>query len=84
MKKIAVLYEYQNATGVVIAAGEYAANDAALCGLADYLVETGHAVVAGAAPAPVTPPAVTPDEPEYSFTDAEYNAALTKAKTKRK
>lgn len=84
MKTITLPYKYQNATGVVIAAGEYSVDDVALCGLANYLVESGHAVVAGAAPAPVMPPVAAPDEPEYSFTDAEHNAALTKAKSKRK
>lgn len=83
-RTIVLPHEYQNATGVVIAAGHYADDDDALHGLADYLVDSGHAVIAGAPSVPAVPPVVTPDEPEYSFTDAAHNEALTKAKTKRK
>ena len=50
--KIILSAYYQNVNGVRIAPGEYEVTDPALHGLAQYLVDTGHAVALADEPAP--------------------------------
>lgn len=50
--KIILSAYYQNVNGVRIAPGEYEGTDPALHGLAQYLVDTGHAVALAVEPAP--------------------------------
>jgi len=54
--KIILSAYYQNVSGVRIAPGEYEGADPALHGLAQYLVDTGHAVALPDEPAPEPPP----------------------------
>lgn len=63
--KIILSAHYQNVNGVRIAPGEYEGTDPALHGLAQYLVDTGHAVALADEPAPEAAPEAAPlaDEP---------------------
>ena len=54
--KIILSAYYQNVNGVRIAPGEYEGNAPALHGLAQYLVDTGHAVALADEPAPEAAP----------------------------
>lgn len=81
MKKIKLNSSYRGAPSRerVIPAGEYAASDERLFGLAEYLVKTGHAVVTEAAP--VDPPA--PPNGEGDTNEPEEKSSTRKRASKK-
>lgn len=56
MKRIRLAQNYRNASGVIIPAGDYWADDPALKGQGTYLIETRHAEVLAEVRQPESPP----------------------------